>query len=98
MPSRDLLSRFDRDLRVVKTWDWNGDHYRRTAEAWLERLDGNRDRLRSVLASGPGPNDVELQLNRWRLFFLACAELFGYAKGEEWGVSHYLLEPTGSDA
>ena len=25
----------------------------------------------------------------WRLFFIACAEFFGIAKGEEYVVSHY---------
>jgi cyclopropane-fatty-acyl-phospholipid synthase len=95
MPSRDLLSRFDRDLRVVETWDWNGEHYRKTAEAWLARLDASRERIREILARDRGPEEAERWLNRWRLFFLACAELFGAAGGEEWGVSHYRLEPVG---
>jgi cyclopropane-fatty-acyl-phospholipid synthase len=90
MPSRDLLSRFDRDLRVSNTWDWGGEHYQKTSEAWLQRLDAARERVLPVLAQ----EDAEVWFNRWRLFFLACAELFGYAGGEEWGVSHYLLEPV----
>jgi cyclopropane-fatty-acyl-phospholipid synthase len=86
MPSDDLLLRFTDDLVVSKHWRVGGEHYSRTAEAWLENLDGNRAEARSILGS-------EAALNEWRAFFLACAELFGYAGGTEWIVSHYLLEP-----
>jgi len=94
MPSRDLLSRFDRDLRVTRTWDWEGEHYRKTSEAWLQRLDAARDEVIPMLAGGDSRREGEIRFHRWRLFFLSCAELFGYADGEEWGVSHYRLEPV----
>jgi cyclopropane-fatty-acyl-phospholipid synthase len=42
-----------------------------------------------VLAGAYGADAARLWLHRWRLFFLACSELFAYAGGREWGVSHY---------
>ena len=97
MPSRDLFTRFDRDLRILKTWDWDGEHYRKTSEAWLRRMDDARDRILPILVQDRGSKDAGRWWHRWRLFFLSCAELFGYAGGSEWGVSHYLLEPRASE-
>lgn len=93
MPSHDLLPRFQRDLGLVESWALDGTHYQRTAEAWLARLDVNAEAARAVLADVVGPGDARLWLARWRVFFLACAELFGYRHGSEWGISHYLFEP-----
>jgi cyclopropane-fatty-acyl-phospholipid synthase len=86
MPSEDLLPRLYADLVTVDHWHENGRHYARTAEAWLENLVANRARA-TELAGG------RVAYERWRIFFLACAELFGTARGREWGVSHYLLAP-----
>ena len=33
--------------------------------------------------------DAQRWWQRWRMFWLACAELFGYDEGREWGVAHY---------
>lgn len=92
MPSRSLLSQFDRHLRVAQEWSWNGRHYQRTAEAWLANLDARRNDVAPILQSTYGASDAERWFNRWRMFFLAVAELFGFADGEEWFVAHYLLE------
>lgn len=59
--------------------------------AWLEELDGGRDQVMPVLERTCGKTAAKLWRRRWRMFFLACAELFGYRDGAEWGVSHYLL-------
>ena len=86
MPSDDLMLRFAEDLMVSGHWRVNGVHYARTAEAWLENLDAARPEALAILGS-------ESAFNEWRAFFLACAGLFAYAGGNEWIVSHYLLEP-----
>ncbi|MBI1324630.1 methyltransferase domain-containing protein [bacterium] len=94
MPATDLLNQFDRHLKVVRKFDWNGQHYQKTAEDWLVNLDRRKDAVREILANVAGREEADRALNRWRVFFLAVAELFGYDSGEEWFVSHYLLERT----
>lgn len=93
MPSFDLLGHFDRDLVVSRRWQVDGRHYALTCEDWLKNLDSNRARLLALLARTTNPASAELMLQRWRIFFLACAELFRYAGGAEWFVGHYLFEP-----
>lgn len=92
MPSDELPLRFQDHLRVVARWRWDGRHYQKTADAWLANLDANRARARAVLASVHGEDHAAVWLQRWRIFFMACAELFGYRNGQEWWVSHTLFE------
>lgn len=89
IPSHELLSRFQRDLRLEETWRLDGRHYAKTAEAWLSNLDARRGDVLPVLARTYGDSGSFRWLQRWRMFFMACAELFGFRNGAEWGVSHY---------
>ena len=93
MPSHALLAHFQRDLVLEEQWLLNGRHYERTANAWLANLDARRDAVMRLFAEVYGDRDAQQWVTRWRLFFLACAELFGYRRGREWGVSHYLFAP-----
>lgn len=91
MPSDDLLLHYQRDLELLDRWRWNGSHYEKTCNAWLARLDMRRDEVLPALEETFGVRDAERWLNRWRVFFMACAELFGFRGGDEWFVSHYLF-------
>jgi cyclopropane-fatty-acyl-phospholipid synthase len=88
MPSHDLLPALATGLELETRWSVDGRHYARSAEAWLARLDVSRDELLAVLGARYG-GGAERRLQAWRVFFMACAELWGYRGGTEWGVSHY---------
>ena len=97
MPSEDLLTRFDRDVVCEQQWWVDGTHYGRTSEDWLRNTDTHRDEIRRIFADVYGAADAERWLQRWRVFFLSCAELFGFEDGSQWGVGHYLFRKRGAD-
>jgi cyclopropane-fatty-acyl-phospholipid synthase len=92
MPSHNLLFHFQDHLSIKKHWRVNGRHYNKTAEAWLKNIDRHRSEILPIMQKVYGVADAERWLQRWRIFFMACAELWGYRSGREWLVSHYLLE------
>ncbi|MBT8137591.1 MAG: cyclopropane-fatty-acyl-phospholipid synthase family protein [Gammaproteobacteria bacterium] len=94
MPSADLPLRFQRDLQLQKRWSWSGRHYEKTANAWLQNMDQRRDRIIPIFEDVYGKDAATQWFHRWRMFFMACAELFGYSGGQEWFVSHYLFART----
>jgi cyclopropane-fatty-acyl-phospholipid synthase len=92
MPSDDLALHFQRDLKLLRRWRWDGRHYQRTAEAWLDNLDASRAAVWPALEATYGADQAEVWWMRWRLFFMSVAELFGHDNGQQWWVSHYLFE------
>jgi len=91
MPSVGLPLRFQRDLSLLGHAAWGGSHYQKTANAWLSNMDARKDRILPLMAATYGGQLAEQWFQRWRIFFMACAELFGHADGQEWFVGHYLF-------
>ncbi len=89
MPAADTLLHFQHHLSIEQQWRLSGKHYERTANQWLENQDRHRDEVLSVLAGVYGQDQAALWHQRWRMFWMACAELFGYRDGNEWLVGHY---------
>ena len=92
MPSFDLFDRFTEHLSVAKRWKVNGNNYARTLRAWLNLFDVRHDDILEIFRSVYGASMARRWIRRWRMFFMACEELFAYGGGEEWMVGHYLLE------
>lgn len=94
MPSPDLLPASTQALKLEEDWVVNGNHYSRTLEAWLARQDHQREKLLPILAKAYGDDAAALWFQRWRLFWLACSELFKYNEGNEWPVHHYRFSKS----
>ena len=93
MPSFDLPRAIEGGLSLEAEWRVGGLHYARTLRAWLDRLDARRDSIEALFAKDLAPAEARRAVQRWRMFFMACEELFAFDGGEEWLVGHYLLRP-----
>ena len=90
MPSSLLFAYFARDLVLEDHWHVNGRHYSRTLEAWLARHDANRAEILEVFRKQLPEGEARRMFHRWRIFYLACSELFAWNRGDRWFVAHYL--------
>ncbi len=98
MPSADLPLRFADDLAIERRWFWNGSHYAKTANAWLTNMDSRKQAIMPILEDTYGAEDADRWWMRWRMFFMACAELFDFGSGDEWFVAHYRFRRSGGSA
>ena len=92
MPSEDLLLNFQKDLSIDNQWRWNGCHYKQTSNAWLKNMDIEKFNILPILEQVYGRKERNIWFQRWRIFFMACAELFAYKRGSQWLVAHYLFK------
>lgn len=91
MPSDHLLLYFQDDVLLERHWVLDGTHYQKTAQAWHQNMDHNKTAILSIMAKTYGSEMAHVWFHRWRVFFMSCAEVWGYHGGEEWLVSHYLF-------
>ena len=91
MPSDDLLLYFNEHLSIQQHWHVSGMHYSKTSEAWLQNMDQHEAEIMPLFEQTYGKDQAVKWWVYWRIFYLACAELWGYNNGEEWIVSHYLF-------
>ncbi len=95
MPAQDTFLFFQDDMTVQQRWLLSGQHYEKTSNDWLANMDRHKAEIMPVLQRVYG-DDATLWWQRWRIFFMSCAELFGYDDGNQWLVGHYLWAPNAS--
>jgi cyclopropane-fatty-acyl-phospholipid synthase len=91
MPGDNLLFYFDDEIPVEKHWHVSGIHYSKTSETWLKNMDAHKKEIMPLFAKAYGEKNALKWWVYWRVFFMACAELWKYNNGDEWMVSHYLF-------
>ena len=95
MPSDDLLLNFQDHFKIEEKWQVSGVHYQKTSEEWLKNMDKNREKIMPILKATYGQDQSTKWWVYWRVFFMSCAELWGYKNGSEWLVSHYRFRKAG---
>ena len=94
MPNHDLFKDLKSDLKYEKSWSLPGSHYEKTSNAWLEKMDKNKLEILKLFERNNKKDIAKRKFNFWRLFYIACAEIFGYDNGKEWIISHHLFKKS----
>lgn len=92
MPAANLLPKFQEHLSLLNQWTVSGVHYQKTSEDWLINIDRHKNQVLALFRKTMPSSEALKWFQYWRVFFMSCAELFGYNQGREWFVSHYLWE------
>ena len=95
MPNHNLFKDLKSNLEYQKSWILSGEHYERTSNAWLDKMDQNKSKILSLFERSNSSSVAKRKFHFWRLFYIACAEIFGYDNGNEWVVSHHLFKKSG---
>jgi len=94
MPNHNLFKDLKSNLEYQKSWMLSGEHYERTSNAWLDKMDQNKIKILSLFERSNSSSVAKRKFHFWRLFYIACAEIFGYDNGNEWVVSHHLFKKS----
>ena len=94
MPNHNLFKDLKSNLEYQKSWMLSGDHYEKTSNAWLNNMDQNKRKILSLFERSNSSTIAKRKFHFWRLFYIACAEIFGYEDGNEWVVSHHLFKKS----
>ena len=94
MPADELFLRISGNLELEHRWRWSGKHYAQTSEDWVANIDQHREEILKLFNRDLSMAEAHRTFHRWRIFFLACAETFGFSNGQEWWVSHYLFKKS----
>ena len=94
MPNHNLFKDLKSNLSYQKSWMLSGTHYEKTSNAWLDKMDLNKTKILELFRKKNSNSMAKKKFHFWRLFFIACAEIFGYDGGSEWVVSHHLFKKS----
>ena len=94
MPNHNLFKDLKSNLEYEKSWMLSGNHYEKTSNAWLDKMDQNKREILSLFEKNNSSSIAKRKFHFWRLFYIACAEIFGYDNGNEWVVSHHLFKKS----